>query len=147
MINEVYVKKLSETARLPLYTTSGSAGADLFADCPDGVTLVPGKPTLIGTGLALAIPSSEYVGLVYVRSGLSLKGICLSNAVGVIDSDYRGELKIALTNNGEEPFFVEHAQRIAQLVITPVAVCNFVESEELPETKRGVGGFGSTGTK
>ncbi len=130
---------------LPFYATHGSAAADICADCPNGIALQPNTPTLISTGLSLAIPCG-FVGLLFVRSGLSLKGISLSNGVGVIDSDYRGELKVVVTNNSGETFFIEHAMRIAQLMIMPLTQFAFVNSDVLDETKRGVGGFGSTGT-
>ncbi len=144
-MKEVLIKRLTKTAKLPYYATDGSAAADITADCPKGLTLSPGVPTLVPTGLAMALPSAEYVGLVFIRSGLSLKGLSLSNGVGVIDSDYRGELKIALVNNNNESFTIEHGQRIAQLAVVPTVLCKFSAVVQLPETERGGGGFGSTG--
>ncbi len=144
-MNEVLIKKLTDTATLPKYATPGSAAVDICADCPGGLLLLQGEITLLPTGLSLAIPYG-YVGLLFVRSGLSLKGVCLSNGVGVIDSDYRGELKVAMVNNSDESILIEHAMRIAQLMITPFSQPVFIESDELSTTERGAGGFGSTGT-
>ncbi len=144
-MKKIEVKRLSDTAKIPRYATTGSAAADICADCPDGLLLAKGERMLIGTGIALAIPTG-FVGLVFARSGLASRGIALSNSVGVIDSDYRGELKIALCNNSEADYVIERGQRIAQLAIMPIEQGSFVESLALPDTERGDGGFGSTGT-
>ncbi len=130
----------------PFYATKGSAGMDLSACLDEPVTIKKGEIKLVPTGIAISLPSNDYVGYVYARSGLaSKKGICLANSVGVIDSDYRGEIKCALINLGAEDFTVSHGDRIAQLVISPVCVCDIKECEELDDTVRGSGGFGSTG--
>ena len=146
---EVKVRRLSPAARLPQRATAGSAGADLCAVCPDGPVCVPaGGGALVGTGLAIELPGPEWVALVFARSGLSIKrGISLANAVGVIDADYRGEIKVGLVNRSDEDYLVEDGARVAQLVIMPVAAARFVEAETLGETLRGAGGFGSTGVK
>ena len=130
---------------LPAVATEGSAGLDLSA-CLDGpVTLAPGGRALISSGLAVEIPAGS-VGLVFGRSGLGIKyGVTLSNSVGVIDSDYRGELKVGLINLGEAAYTVQPGERIAQLVIVPYAACVPVAAETLSESGRGAGGFGSTG--
>ncbi len=146
MNNKILVKRLTDTATIPEYQTDGAAAADLCADCPGGVVLQPDERVKVGTGVAIALPSSDYVGLVFARSGLASKqGIALSNGVGVIDSDYRGELKIALVNNSEHTVIIEHGQRVAQLAIMPVVKCDFCETDILPKTDRDEGGFGSTG--
>lgn len=140
------VRRLATDAPLPAYQTEGSAGLDIAAYLPDGdVVMQPGDIRLIPTGLSMAIPAG-FEGQVRARSGLSTKhGICLPNAPGTIDSDYRGELKIALINLGREAFSVKHTMRICQLVIAPVAHAKIIEVDELDPTVRGAGGFGSTG--
>lgn len=142
------VKKLSERAAVPSYQTEGAAGMDLCAclDADQTMTLAPGQIALVPTGLALAIPRG-FEGQVRARSGLSTKhGIGLPNAPGTIDSDYRGELRVAVINFSREPFVVSHGLRIAQLVIAPVAHAKIEVVAELDDTARGGGGFGSTGT-
>ncbi|MEO1108687.1 MAG: dUTP diphosphatase [Pseudomonadota bacterium] len=132
---------------LPSYETSGAAGADLRANLPDGVsiTLEPGQRALIPTGLRIEIPEGFEV-QVRPRSGLALKhGITLPNTPGTIDSDYRGPLGVILMNAGQESFEVAHGERIAQLVVAPVVQADFQFVDELSETERGSGGFGSTG--
>lgn len=145
----VAVKRVSAAARrfpLPEYKTSGAAGMDLIAAVDEPIRLAPGERRLVPTGIAIALPSDELVALVYARSGLAGKhGIALANGVGVIDSDYRGEIMCPLYNGGTEPFVIEPGSRIAQLVLTPVVGVRWREVEELPETARGSGGFGSTG--
>lgn len=144
----VRTKKLRENAVLPKYGTEYAAGADLYA-CMDEekVTLAPGETKLICTGLAMEIPVG-YAGFVFARSGLALKrDLAPANKVGVIDSDYRGELMVALHNHGTVPQSVENGERIAQLVLLPYLAVDFLESETLDDTDRGAGGFGSTGTK
>ena len=142
----LYVKKLREDAVLPVRATEGSAGMDLHALVDAPVALQPGERAMVPTGLAIALPSPEYVALIFARSGLAVKkGVTLSNCVGVIDSDYRGELKIGLINQSKEAYTIEKGERIAQLVIMPVCLPQVVEAENLDETDRGAGGFGSTG--
>ena len=139
------VKRLSSNASLPRYATPGAAGMDLCACLSERVTLAPGERALIPTGLAVSIPRG-YVGLGFARSGLAVKqGVALSNGVGVIDWDYRGEVKVGLVNLGRETFTVEHGARIAQMVVLPVEQMALREVAELDDTDRGAGGFGSTG--
>ena len=141
----VSVKLLDSRARLPAYGSPDAAGADLYALTDGPVTIAPGQTVLIHTGLALAIPQG-YVGLVYARSGLaSRQGLAPANKVGVIDADYRGELMVALHNHSGEERVVECGDRIAQLVIAPYLTAEFVQADELDGTRRGEGGFGSTG--
>ena len=142
---KVKVKKLDGRAILPTYGSAGAAGADLYALADGDVTIGAGETRLIGTGLALEIPEG-YVGLVYARSGLATKrGLAPANKVGVIDSDYRGELKVALYNQSGEAQTVAAGERIAQLVIAPYLTADYEEADELTDSKRGAGGFGSTG--
>ena len=143
----VRVKKLDARAELPVFGSEFAAGADLRA-CLDGdLTIAPGQTALIHTGLALEIPAG-YAGLVYARSGLASKrGLAPANKVGVIDADYRGEIMVALHNHGAEAQTVGHGERIAQLVVTPFLAVDYEEADELTDTARGAGGFGSTGTK
>lgn len=144
----VRTKKLCENAVLPKYGTEFAAGADLYA-CMDAeaVTLAPGETKLIRTGIALEIPAG-YAGFVFARSGLACKrGLAPANKVGVIDSDYRGELMVALHNHSGIPQSVENGERIAQMVILPYLAVDFIESDTLDDTERGAGGFGSTGAK
>lgn len=145
----VKVKRLDPAARLPLRATEGSAAADLFALCPpQGILLPAHGRAVIPTGIAIELPTPEVVALVFGRSGLGIKrGITLSNAVGVIDSDYRGELMVGLINHSDEDYTVENGERIAQLMILPVAAAQFVPTDTLSETARGEGGFGSTGRR
>ncbi len=140
------VKKLNDKAHVPFVATKGSAGMDLYA-CLDGeITLAPGERALVPTGLAIALPSADYVAYIYARSGLAVKsGVTLSNCVGVIDSDYRGELKIGLVNLSSEPYTISDGERVAQLVIAPVIVPTIEVADELDSTERAAGGFGSTG--
>ena len=143
----VSCKKLDPRAKLPTYGSADAAGADLYAVTDGPVTVAPGETVLIHTGLALAIPQG-FVGLVYARSGLATKqGLAPANKVGVIDADYRGELMVALHNHSEETRTVEQGDRIAQLVIAPYLTAQFTPQEELDDTQRGEGGFGSTGSK
>lgn len=142
----IQVKRTDPRAVLPRYATAGAAAMDLSACLPgEEVTLAPGARALLPTGIAVAVPSG-HVGLLFARSGLAVKqGLTLSNGVGVIDSDYRGELKVGLVNLGREPYTLRHGERIAQLAILPVVQTQPVETEELGGTARGTGGFGSTG--
>ena len=135
-----------DTVAKPFYATQGSAGMDLSACLTNSVTIKKGEIKLIPTGIAISLPSNEYVAYIYARSGLACKkGICLANSVGVVDSDYRGEIKCALINLGQEDFTVNHGDRIAQLVIAPICIAEVKECDSLDDTKRGDGGFGSTG--
>ena len=142
----VKIKKLSENAIIPTYGSPFSAGADLYS-AMDDVTIAPHTTILIKTGIALELPIG-FVGLIYARSGLASKrGLAPANKVGVIDCDYRGEVMVALHNHSEVAQYIAKGERIAQLVITPYVVADFEETDELSETVRGEGGFGSTGTK
>lgn len=145
---KVYMKKLAPEAVLPKYGSPLSAGADLCALLPPGaITVAPGETVLVGTGLAMELEAG-FVGLIYARSGLATKkGLAPANKVGVVDADYRGEIKVALHNHSAIPATVESGDRIAQLVIAPVLHAEFLETEELSSTERGEGGFGSTGTR
>lgn len=147
MIQTIKIKKIDTNAQLPTYGSEGSAGADLYACIEEGIQIKPGESVLIKTGLAFEIPL-DYVGLIYARSGLATKrGLAPANKVGVIDSDYRGEVMVALYNQTENIQIVEPRERIAQLVITPYLKVEFEEVNELDSTLRGSGGFGSTGKK
>ena len=142
---KIRVKKLDPRAVLPVRSSEYAAGADLCALLDAPVTIAPGETVFFHTGLVAEIPEG-YAGFVFARSGLSTKsGLAPANKVGVVDSDYRGEWRVALLNHGSEPVTVEHGQRIAQMVIMPVAAAEFIEAEELSDTERGEGGFGSTG--
>lgn len=144
---EMNIKKLNEKATVPTYGSAFAAGADLYACEENAVTVEAGETKLIHTGIAMAIPEG-YVGLVYARSGLASKrGLAPANKVGVIDSDYRGEVMVALHNHGNVPQTVESGERIAQIVFTPYVAAEFNVTDELDDTVRGAGGFGSTGTK
>lgn len=144
-MGEIRVKKLREGATLPTYGTAFSAGADLYA-CLDGaVTVAPNTTVFVPTGIAMEVPQG-CAGLIYARSGLACKrDLAPANKVGVIDSDYRGEILVALHNHGTAPQTVQNGERIAQMVITPVLTPQYVEAEELSDTARAAGGFGSTG--
>ena len=144
-MDPIRVKKLNERAMLPIYGSPEAAGADLYA-CLDGdVTIAPGETAFIPTGLAMEVPKG-CAGLIYARSSLGTKrGLAPANKVGVIDSDYRGQVMVALHNHGKVPQTISYGERIAQLIIAPVFTPGFVEAEELDDTQRGVGGFGSTG--
>lgn len=142
----VKFKKLSDKAKTPTFGTEFSAGADLYS-AEGEVVINPGETKFIGTGLSTAIPVGT-VGLIYARSGLACKkGLAPANKVGVIDSDYRGEIKVALHNHGTEPQTVLEGERVAQMVIAPYFAVNYEEATDLDETERGSGGFGSTGSK
>lgn len=141
------VKKLNERAQIPKYGTEFSAGADLYACMEKEVTIPAGKTEFIPTGLAMEIPAG-LVGLVYARSGLACKkGLAPANKVGVIDSDYRGEIMVALHNHADEDIVVEPGERVAQMVIMPYFQAEYEETETLLDSDRGEGGFGSTGTR
>ncbi len=145
MTSSVSVRLLRSGARLPTYGSAEAAGADLYACVESAVTVAPGETAMIPIGIAVELPVGT-VGLIYARSGLACKrGLAPANKVGVIDSDYRGELMVALHNHGTCPQTVEPGERVAQLVITPYVTAEFAVSEALSETDRGAGGFGSTG--
>lgn len=144
---KVNVKKLDGRATLPSYGSPYAAGADLYACIEDELVIPPHATVLVPTGLAMELPEG-FAGLIYARSGLATKrGLAPANKVGVVDCDYRGEVKVALLNHTDEPQSVSAGERIAQLVITPYLTAEFVEAEVLSDTVRGAGGFGSTGIK
>ncbi len=143
----VKIKKLNENAKMPTYGSPYSAGADLYACIENDITIEPNKTVLVKTGLSMEL-SEGYVALIYARSGLATKkGLAPANKVGVVDCDYRGEIMVALHNHSTEPQTVSKNERIAQMVITPYITAEFEEATELSDTVRGVGGFGSTGSK
>lgn len=138
--------KIGTDIPLPRFATAGAACMDLCACVDEAVTLNAGERRLVPTGIAIALPSPEYVALVFARSGLGIKrGVCLSNGVGVIDSDYRGELRVALYNESDTDYVIHDGDRIAQLMVLPVVQPTLEFVDELDETERGAGGFGSTG--
>lgn len=140
------IKKLKNNAKMPFRATPGSAGMDLYACLDQPVTIPPHEIRMIPTGIAIALESPDFVAYLYARSGLAIKhGIAPANCVGVIDSDYRGEVCAGLLNATEKEFTIEPGERIAQLVIAPVILPEIEEVDELDETQRGAGGFGSTG--
>lgn len=142
----VNIKKLKDNATIPTYGSANAAGADLYACIDEILTIEPGDTFLVPTGLAMELPEG-YAGLIYARSGLaSKKGLAPANKVGVIDSDYRGEVMVALHNHSKNAATIEPKERIAQLVITPYIAAAFNTVDELDSTERGAGGFGSTGT-
>ena len=145
---KVKFKKLSENATVPSYGSAFAAGADLYA-CTnrETVTFAPGETKMIHTGISLEIPEG-YAGLVYARSGIATKrGLAPANKVGVIDSDYRGEIMVALHNHSDKEQVVSAGERIAQIVFAPYMSASFTVVDQLSDTVRGIGGFGSTGTK
>ena len=146
-MTEILIKRLSKDVTLPKYETEGSSGLDLTANIDEQIVIPPGKSAIIPTGLAVAIPKNFEI-QIRPRSGLAAKSqISILNTPGTIDSDYRGELKVILINLGNKVFPVEKGLRIAQMVLSPVIKAKFKEVEELESTKRGSGGFGSTGIK
>ena len=146
-MTKVNIKKLNEKAVVPTYGSQFSAGADLYACIDEKLTIASGQTVLVHTGIAMEIPTG-YVGLVFARSGLaSKKGLAPANKVGVIDSDYRGEIMVALHNHGSESREIESGERIAQIALVPYLTADFNVVDELSDTDRGAGGFGSTGRK
>lgn len=144
---EVGIKKLSENANVPAYGSEFAAGADLYACLESDVEIKPHETVLIPTGVAMELPQG-FAGLIYARSGLATKkGLAPANKVGVVDCDYRGEVKVALHNHSETAQTVAAGERVAQLVITPYITARFVLKQTLSDTVRGGGGFGSTGRK
>ena len=143
----IKIKKLNEKAIIPTYGSEFSAGADLYALLDDALEIKPGETVLIHTGISLEI-TPGYGGFIFARSGLATKkGLAPANKVGVVDSDYRGEVMVALHNHSENSAVIENGERIAQMVFLPYAAAVFTESESLDDTERGTGGFGSTGSK
>ena len=146
-MTEILIKRLSKDVTLPKYETEGSSGLDLAANIDEQIDIPPGKSAIIPTGLAVAIPKNFEI-QIRPRSGLAAKSqISVLNTPGTIDADYRGELKVILINLGNKVFAVEKGLRIAQMVLSPVIKAKFKEVKELESTKRGSGGFGSTGIK
>ena len=144
----VKIKKLNENANIPEYKTSGSAAADLYACLKEPLTVLPGERAKIPTGIAIEYDNNDVAAVICARSGLSAKhGISLTNGIGLIDPDYRGELLVSVINLSDKPYTFEHGDRIAQLMFIPVIRGEFELSEELSETERGEGGFGSTGSR
>ena len=144
-MNQIRVKKLHPKAILPAYGSAEAAGADLYACLEEAVTVAPGASAWIPTGIAMEVPLG-CAGLIYARSGLACKrGLAPANKVGVVDSDYRGQVVVVLHNHSAEPQTGNHGERIAQMVITPVVTWPYTEVEELTDSDRGAGGFGSTG--
>ena len=144
---KILIKRLSKEISLPKYETAGSSGMDLAANITGNINIDPGKTAIIPTGLALSVPKGFEV-QIRPRSGLAAKKkISVLNTPGTIDSDYRGEIKVILINQGQETFKVEKGLRIAQMVVCPVVQAQIKEVEDLSETERGKGGFGSTGIK
>ena len=142
---KVLIKKLSPSVQLPSYKTSGASGMDLMAYIEKPINLKPGKACLVPTGLSVAFPE-EYEIQIRPRSGLAAKNnISILNTPGTIDSDYRGEIKIILFNHSNENFIIKNNDRVAQMVLTPIIKMELEETNELPESIRGKGGFGSTG--
>ena len=147
MKQTVKIKKLSEYAKVPKYASVSAAGADLYAAVENSIIIKSGETYLVPTGISMEIPEG-FAGLIFARSGLATKkGLAPANKVGVIDSDYRGEVMVALFNHSKEDFTLERGERIAQLVITPYLTAQFEETDALSDTQRGEGGFGSTGNK
>ena len=148
MINKlpVNIKKIKPNATVPTYGSANAAGADLYACIDSDITIASGETILIPTGLSMELPEG-YAGLIYARSGLaSKKGLAPANKVGVVDSDYRGEVMVALHNHSNKDAVIEPGERIAQLGINPYLMGIFTEVDALGDTERGSGGFGSTGT-
>ena len=144
-MSTIHVKKLSPNAILPAYGSAEAAGADLYACLEAPVTVAPGEIFWVPTGIALEVPKG-CAGLIYARSSMGTKrGLAPANKVGVIDSDYRGEVRVVLLNHSKQEQTISPGERVAQLIITPVLTPAYEETEELTDTQRGVGGFGSTG--
>ena len=145
MMDTIPVKKLKPNAFLPTYGSAEAAGADLYACLEEPLVIQPGETVWVPTGIALEVPK-DCAGLIYARSSMGVKrGLAPANKVGVIDSDYRGEIRVVLLNHGRTAQTIEHGERIAQFLITPVLTPQYEEVLELSDTDRGSGGFGSTG--
>lgn len=145
---DIKLKRLHKGAHMPGRATPGSAGLDLKACLDmDGLTLYPMERAVVPTGLAIELPSNDYVALVFARSGLAIReGLAMANGVGVIDSDYRGEVKVPVVNLSDRVLRISNGERIAQLLVMPVEMPGMIVMDDLTETDRGTGGFGSTGT-
>ena len=144
-MNPIHVKLLRPGAKLPTYGSTQAAGADLYACLEEAIVIEPGKTAFVPTGIAMEVPAN-CAGLIYARSGLACKrDLAPANKVGVVDSDYRGEIMVALHNHGLQAQTVNHGERIAQMIITPVITPAYEIAQELSDTVRGQGGFGSTG--
>lgn len=142
----IKVQKKREGAIIPQRATAGAAGMDLYACIDEDITIKAGESALVATGIAIELPSKEMAAFVFARSGLATKfGIALANSVGVVDSDYRGEIYVSLRNFSAKDYTVKQNERIAQMIIMPVLPVSFCEVESLEGTVRGEGGFGSTG--
>ena len=138
--------KIGTDIPFPFYASAGAAGMDLCACMDEPVTIAPRQIVSLPTGIAIALPSANYVALVFARSGLGIKhGVALANGVGVIDSDYRGEIRVGLVNQSDVPYTIQPGDRVAQLAVMPVVQAQLERVETLDETERGAGGFGSTG--
>ncbi len=138
--------KIGTDIPFPFYASAGAAGMDLCACVDEPVTIAPRQIVSLPTGIAIALPSADYVALVFARSGLGIKhGVALANGVGVIDSDYRGEIRVGLVNQSDVPYTIQPGDRVAQLAVMPVVQAQLERVETLDETERGAGGFGSTG--
>ncbi|BFK88806.1 dUTP diphosphatase [Pseudoflavonifractor gallinarum] len=138
--------KIGTDIPFPFYASAGAAGMDLCACMDEPVTIAPRQIVSLPTGIAIALPSADYVALVFARSGLGIKhGVALANGVGVIDSDYRGEIRVGLVNQSDIPYTIQPGDRVAQLAVMPVVQAQLERVETLDETERGAGGFGSTG--
>lgn len=142
----IKVKKMNSDAKLPFRATEGSAGADIFACIDSDITVRPKERVLVPSGIAIELPDMGCGAFIFPRSSVSSKfGVSLANCVGVVDSDYRGEIKVPLINHSDSDYVVHNGDRIAQMVILPVLLPGFTESDNLGDTARGEGGFGSTG--
>ncbi len=147
-MNVLKIKKVRENAKIPTRATVGSAGLDLYACIDEPITLKKGETAVIPTGIAIGLQDPHYAAFIHSRSGLAIKhGIGLLNSVGVIDSDYRGEICVGVIKQTDPEYTIQPFERIAQMVIKPVELPEIVEVSDLDETDRGAGGFGSTGTK
>ncbi len=145
---ELKIKKVRDNAKIPTRATEGSAGMDLYACINEPITLKQGDTAIIPTGIAIGLDNKNLCAFVYARSGLAIKhGIGLLNSVGVIDSDYRGEICVGIIKQTDPEYTIQPFERIAQMVIQPVEIPEIIEVDELDDTVRGAGGFGSTGTK
>lgn len=145
-MEQLKIKKLRPEAKIPTRATEGSAGLDLYACIDEPITLNKGDKALIPTGIAIGLDDPHYAAFIHSRSGLAIKhGLALLNSVGVVDSDYRGEVCVGIVKLTGEPYTIQPFERIAQMVIKPVELPQVIEVEELDETDRGAGGFGSTG--
>jgi len=144
-MTKILIKKLSKTAIIPKYETQGASGVDISANINEDLTLATNESTLVPTGIAVSIPQGFEI-QIRPRSGLAAKkGISVLNTPGTIDADYRGEIKVILINHGNEPFIIRNGDRIAQMVVCPIVQAKFEQVDELSDTERGSGGFGSTG--